>query len=54
MTSTICDVSHRPDWPALLQRAAAIIAGYDTAVTLRQSFYRLVAIEMFLPDHINA
>jgi hypothetical protein len=53
VTSTVCDVSHRPDWPALLQRAAAIIAGYDTAVTLRQLFYRLVAIGM-LPNTQNA
>jgi hypothetical protein len=31
------------DWTQILERAAAIIAGYDTGVTLRQLFYRLVA-----------
>ena len=43
-----CDVSHRPDWPALLEHAAAIVASYDTSVTLRQLFYRLVAAGLLL------
>ncbi len=30
-------------WPAILEHAAAIVASYDTGVTLRQLFYRLVA-----------
>jgi hypothetical protein len=30
-------------WPAVLERAANIVASYDTGVTLRQLFYRLVA-----------
>jgi hypothetical protein len=47
------DTSHRPDWPALLQRAAEIVNGYDTQVTLRQLFYRLVAAEL-LPNTTNA
>jgi hypothetical protein len=48
-----CDVSHRPDWPALLTQAAAIVNGYDTLVTLRQLFYRLVAA-LLLPNTTNA
>lgn len=47
------DVSHRPDWPALLQRAAAIVKSYETQVTLRQLFYRLVAAAL-LPNTTNA
>lgn len=31
------------DWPGVLKKAAAIVESYDTAVTLRQLFYRLVA-----------
>ena len=31
------------DWDALLSKAAAIVESYDTLVTLRQLFYRLVA-----------
>jgi hypothetical protein len=45
--------SHRPDWRTLLQRAAEIVNGYNTAVTLRQLFYRLVA-EALLPNTTNA
>ena len=52
-TTTVCDVSHRPDWPALLRRAVAIVNSYDTLVTLRQLFYRLVAAEL-LPNSTNA
>jgi hypothetical protein len=48
-----CDVSDRPDWPALLERAAAIVHSYDTLVTLRQLFYRLVAA-LLLPNTTNA
>jgi hypothetical protein len=33
----------RLDWQPILARAAAIVASYDTGVTLRQLFYRLVA-----------
>ena len=33
----------RKDWPPILERAAAIVEEYDTAVTLRQVHYRLVA-----------
>ncbi|MDA1307511.1 MAG: hypothetical protein O2917_09645 [Acidobacteria bacterium] len=47
------DVSHRPDWPTLVERAAAIVKSYDTQVTLRQLFYRLVAAEL-LPNTTNA
>jgi len=36
-------------WPEVLERARAIVAEYDTAVTLRQLFYRLVAVEL-LPN----
>ena len=51
--SVQCDVSQRPDWPRLLTRAAAIVESYDTLVTLRQLFYRLVAAEL-LPNTTNA
>ena len=51
--AVLCDVSHRPDWPALLERAAAIVESYDTLVTLRQLFYRLVA-ELLLQNTTNA
>jgi hypothetical protein len=47
------DMSHRPDWPALLERAAEIVTSYDTLVTLRQLFYRLVAAQL-LPNTTNA
>jgi hypothetical protein len=47
------DVSQPPDWPALLERAAAIVESYDTLVTLRQLFYRLVAA-LLLPNTTNA
>ena len=50
---TGCDTSHPPDWPALLNHAAAIVASYDTLVTLRQLFYRLVAA-LLLPNSTNA
>src|SRR4051794_34898742 len=53
VTPTACNVSHPPDWPALLRRAAAIVNNYDTPVTLRQLFYRLVAAEE-LPNTTNA
>lgn len=33
----------RRSWPAILAHAAQIVAGYDTGVTLRQLFYRLVS-----------
>jgi hypothetical protein len=33
----------RRSWPAILAQAAEIIRSYDTAVTLRQLFYRLVS-----------
>jgi len=36
-------------WEPILERAAAIVDGYDTGVTLRQLFYRLVAAEL-LPN----
>lgn len=53
MTPTVCDTSQRPDWPALLEQAAAIVGSYDTQVTLRQLFYRLVAAAL-LPNTTNA
>lgn len=33
----------KPRWPAILDRGAAIVLSYDTPVTLRQLFYRLVS-----------
>jgi hypothetical protein len=41
------------DWPKILDQAARIVEGYDTGVTLRQLFYRLVAAEL-LPNTTNA
>ena len=46
-------VSNWPDWPLLLEQAATIVRSYDTSVTLRQLFYRLVAAEL-LPNTTNA
>lgn len=39
----------RLDWQTILATAATIVHGYDTGVTLRQLFYRLVAAEI-LPN----
>ena len=39
----------RLDWSVILVRAAEIVGSYDTGVTLRQLFYRLVAAEI-LPN----
>lgn len=39
----------RIDWAAILTKAAAIVASYETGVTLRQLFYRLVAA-VLLPN----
>lgn len=36
-------------WPEILENAARIVKSYDTGVTLRQLFYRLVASEL-LPN----
>ena len=46
-------MSGRIDWKALLPRAAEIVHSYDTGVTLRQLFYRLVANES-LPNTSSA
>jgi hypothetical protein len=39
----------RLDWCPILQRAAEIVRSYDTSVTLRQLFYRLVS-QLLLPN----
>jgi hypothetical protein len=39
----------RLDWPSIVARARTIVDGYDTGVTLRQLFYRLVS-EHLLPN----
>jgi len=39
----------RLDWSGILEQAAEIVDSYDTGVTLRQLFYRLVAAEL-LPN----
>lgn len=36
----------RLDWPAILDRAGEIVESYDTSVTLRQLFYRLVSEQL--------
>ena len=33
-------------WPAIIEEAARIVSSYDTGVTLRQCFYRLVSAEL--------
>jgi len=43
----------RLQWPAILEHAAALTRSYDTPVTLRQLFYRLVAAEL-LPNTTSA
>jgi len=43
----------RRDWTAILDRSAAIVRSYDTGVTLRQLFYRLVA-DGTLPNNRSA
>jgi hypothetical protein len=43
----------RLDWPAITTQAAGIVRSYDTSVTLRQLFYRLVAAGT-LPNTIGA
>jgi len=45
--------SPRRSWPAILEQAAAIVEGYDTGVTLRQLFYRLVSVSV-LPNSQSA
>jgi hypothetical protein len=45
--------AHRIDWPHILDEAATIVAGYDTGVTLRQLYYRLVAAHL-LPNTTSA
>src|SRR5262245_29902423 len=52
-SNPVADAVARPAWPELLGRAAEIVASYDTLVTLRQLFYRLVA-ELLLPNTTNA
>ena len=39
----------RIEWPAIIDRAAEIVRSYNTSVTLRQLFYRLVSAQL-LPN----
>jgi hypothetical protein len=43
----------RLDWATIAQHAAAIVGSYDTSVTLRQLFYRLVS-DGTLPNTLSA
>lgn len=43
----------RLSWPPILEQSAGIVRSYDTGVTLRQLFYRLVALEV-LPNTVSA
>ena len=45
--------SSRLEWPSILATAKAVVQSYDTSVTLRQLFYRLVAAEL-LPNTSSA
>ena len=49
MSGRVRDKAPRLDWPTILERAAEIVNSYDTGVTLRQLFYRLVAAQV-LPN----
>ena len=40
---------NRLDWRPIIERAGEIVRSYDTSVTLRQLFYRLVS-EQLLPN----
>lgn len=51
MTTTV--ITARTDWHQVLDLAREIVATYDTGVTLRQLFYRLVAAEI-LPNTSTA
>ncbi len=42
--------NHRLQWDSILENAAGIVRSYETGVTLRQLFYRLVAAEV-LPNN---
>lgn len=42
----------RIDWPSVLVRAAQIVRSYETGVTLRQLFYRLVS-EQLIPNKLT-
>jgi hypothetical protein len=42
-------VTGRTDWTPIIERAAEIVDSYDTSVTLRQLFYRLVS-EQAIPN----
>lgn len=46
-------MAERIDWPTVLTEAAEIVYGYSTGVTLRQLFYRLVAVHR-LPNTQSA
>ncbi len=46
---TLTGQKPRLEWSAILGQAAEIVGSYDTGVTLRQLFYRLVATEV-LPN----
>jgi hypothetical protein len=39
-------MSARIGWPAVIRQAAEIAGSYDTSVTLRQLFYRLVSVQV--------
>jgi hypothetical protein len=43
----------RIDWQSVVARAAEIVRGYETGVTLRQLFYRLVAVQV-IPNTTTA
>jgi hypothetical protein len=39
-------VTGRIDWPAVIDQAREVVESYDTSVTLRQLFYRLVSAQV--------
>lgn len=44
-------VTTRIQWPAVVEQAATIVNCYDTSVTLRQLFYRLVSAQVLPNTH---
>ncbi|MGH9324390.1 MAG: hypothetical protein ACRD3V_31455 [Vicinamibacteria bacterium] len=52
-TAVLRDTSQALDWTAILDEARPIVETYDTSVTLRQLFYRLVAAQL-IPNTTNA
>src|SRR5665213_2793971 len=51
--TTAAPVKEGVNWAVVLRHAAEIVSGYDTGVTLRQVYYRLVA-DQSLPNTLSS